>query len=124
MFRLLCISDVRKLRITALLCSVLAGCLAAPGQNRDEELEAQRTCVSIGKDCCHRAPELVYVPGDLAAPLDWDALNVQGLCVRQPALALEIQLKAAPGEKRYIDCLTAGGLASRRQRLIALGLKP
>jgi hypothetical protein len=72
---------------------------------------------------CDKAPESVYVPGDLAKPLDWDALG-PGICRRQPGLVLEVELKAAPHEKRFLNCITAGSLAAARKRMIDLGVKP
>ena len=82
-----------------------------------------RTFYSTGKDGWRRAPELVYVPGDLATPLDWGPLSDPGLCRSRPPLVLEVRLKAAPNENRYIDCLTAGLLAKTRKRLLDLGVK-
>jgi len=82
-----------------------------------------RVCYSIDdKNGCKPAPELIYVPGDITGQLNWDQLSARGLCRQPKPLALEVELKAVPHEKRYLDCLTAGQLAASRKRLLDAGV--
>lgn len=80
-------------------------------------------CLSIdAAGRCVKAPESVYVPGDLAAPLDWEAWPGISACRQHPYVAVE--LKAAPHEKRFLTCIIAGQLTATRRRLIQAGVKP
>jgi hypothetical protein len=75
---------------------------------------------------CQKSGETIWVPGDLAQPLDWNKFQQPGACRPPQPDQIEVVLKSAATDdkrKRYIRCAEAGILASVRKDLVDLGVK-
>jgi hypothetical protein len=75
---------------------------------------------------CQKSGETIWLPGDLAQPLDWNKLQQPGVCRPPQPDQIEIVLKGTPTDdkrKRFVRCAVAGSLASVRKDLLALGVK-
>ena len=75
---------------------------------------------------CQKSGETIWVPGDLAQPLDWNKFQEPGACRPPQSDQIEVVLKTPlidNGRKRYIRCGVAAILASARKDLVSLGVK-
>jgi hypothetical protein len=84
-------------------------------------------CYSIdATGTCQKSGENIWLPGDLAQPLDWNKLQQAGACRPPQPDQIEVVLKSTVTDdkrKRYIRCGVAAILASARKDLISLGVK-
>jgi hypothetical protein len=75
---------------------------------------------------CQKSGETIWVPGDLAQPLDWNKFSQAGACRPPQSDQIEVVLKNTPTDdkrKRYIRCAVAGIVAGVHKDLLTLGLK-
>lgn len=75
---------------------------------------------------CQKSGETIWLPGDLARPLDWNKFSQTGACRPPQPDQIEVTLKSTATDdkrKRYIRCVEAGIVASVRKDLADLGVK-
>jgi hypothetical protein len=75
---------------------------------------------------CQKSGETIWLPGDLAQPLDWNKFSQTGACRPPQPDQIEVVLKSTATDdkrKRYLRCVEAGILSSVRKDLVELGVK-
>ncbi len=82
-------------------------------------------CYSIDSGgTCQPSGDTVRFPGDLANPLDWNAISSPGYCRSRPGV--EVVLKEPvhhDGKRRFMRCVDIAILAGTRKQLMELGVR-